>query len=84
MGRRTSHERSIRIDQGADAPSTAADGDVLLRPAGDDVEIARVTAGGPEWLGSVPASTLDLSQDEAALEVAVRGVESRPGRARRG
>ncbi|MCU1691074.1 MAG: hypothetical protein JWM64_165 [Frankiales bacterium] len=65
-----------KIDQGADAPSGAVDGDVLLRPKGDDVEVARVTASGPEWLGSVPASTLDLSQDDAALEIAVRGVES--------
>ncbi len=65
-----------KLDQGADAPSTAVDGDVLLRPAGDDVELARVTQGGPEWLGTVPASTLDLTQDDAALEIAVRGVES--------
>ncbi|MCW2608674.1 MAG: hypothetical protein JWO60_3367 [Frankiales bacterium] len=65
-----------KLEQGADAPSGAAEGDVVLRPQGDDVEVARVTAAGPEWLGSVPASTLDLSQDDAALEIAVRGVES--------
>ena len=64
------------IDQGADVPSGAVEGDVVLRPKGDEVELARVTSAGPEWLGSVPASTLDLSQDEAALDIAARGVES--------
>lgn len=65
-----------KLDQGADAPTTAGDDDVLLRPAGDDVEVGRMTGGTAEWLGTVPASTLDLSQDDAALEVAARGVQS--------
>jgi hypothetical protein len=65
-----------QIDQGADVPSGAVEGDVVLRRSGDDVELARVTGAGPEWLGSVPASTLPLAGDPAALETAVRGVES--------
>ena len=65
-----------QIDQGADVPSSAADGDVVLRREGDDVAVGRVTAGGPEWLGSVPASTLPLDGDDAALETAARGVAS--------
>lgn len=64
------------IDQGADAPTTAAEGDVVLRRAGEDVEVARVTGQGPEWLGSVPAKSLPLEGDAAALEIAARGVES--------
>jgi hypothetical protein len=65
-----------QIEQGADAPTSAVKGDTVLRRSGDDVQIARVTAGGPEWLGSVPASTLPLDGDAGALEIAVKGVES--------
>ena len=57
-------------------PSGATAGDTLLRRQGDDVAIARVTEGGAEWLGSVPASTLPLDGDDAALQIAVKGVES--------
>ncbi len=64
------------IDQGAEVPSGAADGDVVLRRSGDDVEVARVQNGAPEWLGSVPASTLPLDGDQAQLEIAAHGVES--------
>lgn len=39
------------------APDAGAD-DHLVRVCGDDAEIARVTVAGPEWLGSVPASSL--------------------------
>ena len=39
------------------APDAGTD-DHLVRVSGDDAEIARVTAAGPEWLGSVPASSL--------------------------
>ncbi len=63
----------IESDQ---APSGATAGDTLLRRQGDDVMVGRVTDGGPEWLGSVPADTLPLDGDEAALEIAVKGVES--------
>ena len=58
------------------APSGATAGDTLLRRKGDDVEIGRVTDGGTEWLGSVPASALPLDGDATALEIAVKGVES--------
>ncbi len=64
------------IDQGAEVPSGAAEGDVVLRRSGDDVEMARMTTAGAEWLGSVPASTLPLDGDPAELETAVRGVET--------
>jgi hypothetical protein len=39
------------------APDAAPD-DHLVRLSGEDAEIARVSASGPEWLGSVPASAL--------------------------
>ena len=64
------------IDQGADVPSGATEGDVVLRRSGDDVEVARVKNGTAEWLGAVPASTLPLDGDPAALEIAAHGVES--------
>lgn len=65
-----------QIQQGDEVPSGAAEGDLVLRREGDDVALARVTGAGPQWLGSVPASTLPLDGDEGALETAVRGVES--------
>ena len=46
------------LPSGTDSAPDAAPDDHLVRPTGDDVEIARVTDGGPEWLGSVPASAL--------------------------
>ncbi len=67
------------VDQGAEAPNAASEGDYLLRKAGDDVEVGRVKGGSNEWLGSVPASTLpgiegDLTAPE--LLTALQGVES--------
>ena len=57
-------------------PSDASEGDTLLLRDGDDVRLGRVTGAGVEWLGSVPASTLPLDGDAAALQIAVGGVES--------
>ena len=67
------------LDQGAEAPNAASEGDYFLRRSGDDVEIGRVKGGNNEWLGSVPASTLpglegDLSSPE--LLTALQGVET--------
>ena len=69
------------LPSGSDsAPDSAAE-DHLVRVSGDDAEIARVTAAGPEWLGSVPASSLSLPaagdgptrlEDQTAL-IAVQG-----------
>ena len=66
------------------APDAGTD-DHLVRLSGDDAEIARVTAAGPEWLGSVPASSLaslpavgdgpTQVQDQTAL-IAVQGAAS--------
>ena len=64
------------VEQGADLPSGASDGDVVLRRKGEEVEVARVQNGTAEWLGSVPASTLPLDGDAAQLEIAAHGVES--------
>ena len=65
------------------APDAGPD-DHLVRLSGDDAELARVTAAGPEWLGSVPASSLSLPsagsgplklEDLTAL-IAVQGAAS--------
>ena len=71
---------TVRIlDQGAEAPNSSSEGDYLVRRNGDDVELGRVVGGNPEWLGSVPASTLpglegDLTSPE--LLTALQDVES--------
>ena len=41
-----------------DSVPDAGNDDHLVRVSGDDAQIARVTDAGPEWLGSVPASSL--------------------------
>ena len=65
----------------SDSAPDAATEDHLVRVSGDDAEIARMTAAGPEWLGSVPASSLSLPsagdgvtklEDQTAL-IAVQG-----------
>lgn len=62
----------------ADTAHDAQIGDVLLRPRGEDqVELARMTESGPEWLGAVDRTTLPpLDSDPATLEIAVQGVET--------
>ena len=64
-------------DESADAQVD----DHLVRLSGDDAEIARVTASGPEWLGAVPASSLgSLSGqgqvDDPQVLIAVQGAAS--------
>lgn len=54
----------------------AAEGDYVLRPGGDTVEVGRVEGGEVCWLTLVPASALPDLDDEAALLNAVRGVET--------
>ena len=54
----------------------AAEGDYVLRPDGDTVEVGRVGDGAVCWLQPVPASTLPDLEDETALLTAVRGVET--------
>ena len=66
------------------APSAAGE-DLLVRVSGDDAEIARVSNGKAEWLGSVPASSLGTLpaaggeptqvEDQTAL-IAVQGAAS--------
>ncbi len=72
------------LPSGTDSAPDAGSDDHLVRLSGDDAEIARVTAGGPEWLGSVPASALSLPaggdgptkvEDQTAL-IAVQGAAS--------
>ncbi len=46
------------LPSGTDSAPDAGSDDHLVRLSGDDAEIARMTVGGPEWLGSVPASSL--------------------------
>ena len=46
------------LPSGSDSAPDAGTDDHLVRVSGDDAEIARVTDAGPEWLGSVPASSL--------------------------
>jgi hypothetical protein len=67
-----------------DSASEAAQDDHLVRVTGDDAQIALVTDGGVEWLGSVPASSLSLPsgggepkrvEDQTAL-IAVQGAAS--------
>jgi hypothetical protein len=55
-----------------------AEGDYVLRPGGDTVEIGRFEGGEMCWLGPVPASALpDLAgADQDRLLTAVRGVET--------
>jgi len=73
------------LPSGTDSAPDAAPDDHLVRLDGDDAEIARVTAGGPEWLGSVPASALGAlpaaGSDATRIEdeqvvIAVDGVAS--------
>ncbi|HVF04832.1 MAG TPA: hypothetical protein VNA20_08335 [Frankiaceae bacterium] len=56
----------------------AAEGDYVLRPQGDTVEVGRVESGEVCWLQPVPTSTLpDLADaDQERLLTAVRGVET--------
>ena len=73
------------LPSGTDSAPDAGTEDHLVRLSGDDAEIARVTAAGPEWLGSVPASSLGSLpaagdgatriEDQAAL-TAVQGAAS--------
>ena len=46
------------LPAGTESAPDADTEDHLVRLSGDNAEIARVTAAGPEWLGSVPASSL--------------------------
>ena len=72
------------LPSGTDSAPQAGADDYLVRVAGDDAEIARVTDAGPEWLGSVPAASLSLPAaggDATALEdqtalIAVQGAAS--------
>ena len=68
-----------------DDTGNAAEGDYVLRPAGDTVEVGRVEDGAVCWLQPVPASTLpDLGSADGVTEApeqerlltAVRGVET--------
>ena len=64
-------------DESADAQQD----DHLVRVNGDDAEIARVTASGPEWLGSVPVSALGSLPGEGKVDdqqvlIAVQGAAS--------
>ncbi len=56
----------------------AAEGDYVLRPGGDTVEVGKVEGGEVCWLQPVPASTLpDLDgAEQDRLLTAVRGVET--------
>ena len=56
----------------------AAEGDYVLRPDGDTVEVGRVDGGEVCWLQPVPTSSLpDLdSADQERLLTAIRGVET--------
>lgn len=68
-----------------DSAPDAGNDDHLVRVSGDDAEIARVTAAGPEWLGTVPVSALGSLpaagdgptqvEDQTAL-IAVQGAAS--------
>lgn len=65
----------------ASTDSHGQEGDALVRASGDEVEVGRVTGSGVEWLGTVPAGTIELpevTEPTAApqLETAVRGVQS--------
>ena len=73
------------LPQNTDSAPDAAPDDHLVRLAGDDAEIARVTDGGPEWLGSVPASSLGALPaadggparvDDQQVLIAVQGAAS--------
>ena len=65
-----------------DASADASPDDHLVRVNGDDAEIARVTASGPEWLGSIPASSLGQlpgaagKVDDPQVLIAVQGAAS--------
>ena len=68
-----------------DDTGNATDGDYVLRPAGDTVEVGRVEGGDVCWLQPVPASTLpDLgtvdgvteAPEQERLLTAVRGIET--------
>ena len=73
------------LPSGSDSAPDAGSNDHLVRLSGDDAEIARMTTGGPEWLGSVPASSLGSLpaagdgptklEDQTAL-IAVQGAAS--------
>src|SRR4051812_10166556 len=84
-GRRAGMSNVWLLPDGVDsAPGAGAD-DHLVRLNGDDAEIALVTSGGAEWLGSVPASSLGTLpsaageptrlEDQQAL-IAVQGAAS--------
>jgi hypothetical protein len=72
------------LPSGSDSAPDATTEDHLVRVSGDDAEIARVTDAGPEWLGSVPASSLSLPSagdgptkvDDPTALVAVQGAAS--------
>ncbi len=53
----------------------AAEGDYVVTPAGDLVEVARIENGEACRIGEVPASAIDLDDRERLL-TAVRGVET--------
>ena len=53
----------------------AVDGDYVVTPAGDLVEVARIENGEPCRIGEVPASAIDLDDRERLL-TAVRGIET--------
>jgi hypothetical protein len=54
----------------------AAEGDYVLRPDGDTVEVGRVENGEVCWLTPVPVSVLPDLDDQERLLTAVRGVET--------
>jgi hypothetical protein len=73
------------LPAGTDSAPGAGDGDFLIRPAGEELEVAALSHGGVEWLGSLPASLVpevpavtepSPAADQAALLMAVRGVQS--------
>jgi hypothetical protein len=72
------------LPPGTDSAPSAGGDDLLVRVDGDDAEIARMTDAGPEWVGTIPASSLSLPaagdeptqlDDQTAL-IAVQGAAS--------
>ena len=72
------------VPSGSDSAESAAAGDYLLRPTGDQYEIGKIDSS-CTWIGTVAASLLpDLPQvdsaqeapEQAAVLAAVQGVEN--------
>jgi hypothetical protein len=71
----------IVIPEGSTDIGEAAEGDLVLRSCGDQVEVARVRGDELEWLGGVPSDTIELPSVDGPtpspdLVTAAKGVET--------